>query len=90
LLGANKSIVFKSPTAKVTLNPADTVSSYHIFYNGGDGIVTVGYTRKPIYSDGGCGRDLIVEYDTHVSSTTFSDVQLNNESFNQVYAKITR
>jgi hypothetical protein len=91
LIGANKTVEFNSSRASITLNPADTSSSFRILYNGGEGIVTLSYTREPRYIHNACSDDdLIIVYDTHVSSTTFANIEITKGDFGGVYAKITR
>ncbi len=90
LLGIGKSIQYGVSSALITLNPADTVSAYRIFYDDTSGVVVLGYTKRAEYESGGCNDGLKIVYDTHVSQSTFSNVTISRQEINPyVYVEIT-
>lgn len=83
-------------SAYITLNPADTVSSFRIFYETttggeGDGVVTMGYTRVPNFRSNECEEAIEVVYNSHISNTTFSKAVMHNASnfLGRNYVEIT-
>lgn len=93
LIDVNKTIDYPynatANQAKITLNPADTISRYRIFYDDTSGVVVLGYTKKAEYGTSGCDDGLKIVYDAHVSSTTFSYVEISKNIIDEnVYVKI--
>jgi hypothetical protein len=94
-IGANKVIQVNAPIVYLTLNPADTISSYRIFYAGGSGTLTLSYSGKLSFiDDDNCGEDndLDVRYTINSIQTSFQNARLGlfliDETENQIY--ITR
>ena len=89
-MGIGKSIQYGVSSALITLNPADTVSAYRIFYDDTSGVFVLGYTKRAEYESGGCNDGLKIVYDTHVSQSTFSNVTISRQEINAyVYVEIT-
>lgn len=92
LLGAGKTILVNRPSASLTLNPSDTISSYYIFYKNNQGrdsaILTIIYSAKVSLNEYECNseRDLDVVYKVRNITSTFSSAVLGNSSYsNQIY-----
>ncbi|MCU0442287.1 MAG: hypothetical protein MUE96_07805 [Bacteroidia bacterium] len=78
LIGANKVIPVDAPSVFLTLNPADTISSYRIFYEGGSGSLTLTYSGRLNFIDDDCEdeNDLDVNYAIRSIHTSFLDATI--------------
>jgi hypothetical protein len=90
LVGANKTIYYNSTEANITLNPADTVSRYVVYFTNDTGTVEITYKKSLSYLDGSCKENLVVVYEPFVSNTTFSSATINNQVFEKKYVEINR
>jgi hypothetical protein len=77
---SHRTRTFNNPTPHVTLNPADSISTYIINYDGGSGSIKLGYSNQLKYSDEtGCNNEGGLEkvYHVYVISSTFSSVDIS-------------
>lgn len=100
LMGTGRTINYQDSIgvrAHITLNPADTISSYRIFYENeqlqtsGSGIVAIKYIRHPAYTNDGCDDEaLVIGYELTNGGTTFKGVALFRTSTGSIYVEIYR
>lgn len=69
LMAVNKTIYFNTPSARVTLNPKDSISQFRIFTDSSSGVVEITYVPKVQYED----NKLTLNYQAKLKSTTFSN-----------------
>lgn len=91
LIGASKTVYYNSIEARITLNPADTISKYRVHFENDSGEVEIVYKKGELtYTDASCQGDLVLRYEPSVFRTSFSKVQFINKGQNKKYVEITR
>lgn len=91
LIGVNKTINYNASEARITLNPADTISRYRVHFENDSGEVEIVYKKGELTNaDASCQGDLVLRYEPSVFRTSFSNVQFINKGQNNKYVEITR
>lgn len=79
-VGSGRYKEFNSQTARVTLNPADTVCSFEIHYNEDSGMVIIKYKPRVEYDDKG---EIKVIQEATIDYTSFRSAVFLNGYYNE-------